>query len=204
LRYKPTCSHDGMNRCPEPTCPIGGVSWFDAAMYCNWLSKQEGIDENQWCYDMKGQVPLLKENYLGLTGYRLPTEAEMEYATRAGSLTSRYFGESDELLRKYAWYFKNSQDLTWPVGSLKPNDLGLSDVLGNVGTWCQENYKEYPQGQGVSEDKEDALPKGNYRVLRGGSFVGQASNLRSSLRYVNVSTSRNASVGFRLARTFMP
>ena len=80
---------------------------------------------------------------MSLTGYRLPTEAEMEYATRAGAMTSRYFGETEDLLPKYAWYTKNSQEKTWPVGSLKPNDLGLFDVQGNVYTWCQERYKGY-------------------------------------------------------------
>ncbi len=125
-----------------------GTSWYQAAAYCNWLSKEEGIAEDQWCYEIKGQVTKLKENYLSLTGYRLPTEAEMEYATRAGALTSRYYGETEELLPKYAWYQKNSQERTWPVGSLKPNDLGLFDVQGNVFTWCQESYKAYPAGEG--------------------------------------------------------
>ena len=71
-------------------------------------------------------------------------------------MTSRYYGETDELLPKYAWYLKNSQEQTWPVGSLKPNDLGLFDVQGNVCTWCQERYKEYPLRKGEAvEDKED-------------------------------------------------
>jgi eukaryotic-like serine/threonine-protein kinase len=79
-------------------------------------------------------VTKLAEKYLSHTGYRLPTEAEMEYATRAGAVTSRYFGETEELLPRYAWYVTNSQDRTWPVGSKKPNDLGLFDMHGNVWT----------------------------------------------------------------------
>ena len=89
----------------------------------------------------------LAANYLKRSGYRLPTEAEMEFATRAGSVTSRYYGETEELLPKYAWYNKNGQDRTWPVGSKKPNDLGLFDVQGNVFTWCQERFKAYPKSK---------------------------------------------------------
>ena len=189
--------------------PVVGTSWHQAAAYCNWLSKEEGIDEGQWCYEIEdGQVTKLKANYLGLTGYRLPTEAEMEYATRAGALTSRYFGETEELLPKYAWYFKNSQERTWPVGSLKPNDLGLFDMQGNVYTWCQERYLSYPQGQGKKpeEDKEDiySINIQHSRVLRGGSFLSQSSAVRSSYRYGSVPAYRYDSVGFRPARTFTP
>ena len=90
----------------------------------------------------------LTANYLSRSGYRLPTEAEMEYATRAGAVTTRYYGETEELLPKYAWYNKNSQDRTWPVGSMKPNDLGLFDVQGNVFTWCQERYQSVSQVKG--------------------------------------------------------
>jgi hypothetical protein len=95
--------------------------------------------------DRKPRVTALRKNYLSLTGYRLATEAEMEYATRAGALTSRYYGETEELLTKYAWYFKNSLEKTWPVGNLKPNDLGWFDAHGNVYAWCQERYLRYPQ-----------------------------------------------------------
>jgi formylglycine-generating enzyme required for sulfatase activity len=184
--------------------PVNGTNWYQAVAYCNWLSKEEGIPEDQWCYEIKGNATKLKEKYLSLTGYRLPTEAEMEYATRAGALTSRYYGETEELLSKYAWYNKNSQERTWPVGSLKPNDLGLFDVQGNVFTWCQESFKGYPQGEEVSEDKEDVLTivSTNSRVLRGGSFLLHASNVRSSLRDLNVPSVRYDNLGFRLARTF--
>jgi len=189
--------------------PVIGTSWHQAAVYCNWLSKKEGIDQDQWCYEIKdGQVTRLKANYLSLTGYRLPTEAEMEFATRYGALTSRYFGETEDLLPKYAWYTKNSQEKTHPVGNMKPNDLGLFDVQGNVYTWCQESYKAYPRWQffGAGEDKEDILSINNQssRVLRGGSFLNQASNVRSAFRNNYVPTNRYYNVGFRAARTFTP
>ena len=93
-----------------------------------------------------------------LTGYRLPTEAEMEYSTRSGAFSARFFGETDELMPKYAWCVKNSQGKTlaeFPVGSLKPNDLGFVNVQGNVFSWCQESYRKYPSGEKVSDDKED-------------------------------------------------
>jgi formylglycine-generating enzyme required for sulfatase activity len=145
-RFLPGFSHSEIRRYPDPTCPIGGVVWYEAAAYCNWLSGQEGIPRDQWCYETnaRGQVKRLKANYLRLVGYRLPTEAEWEYACRAGAVTSRYYGETEELLDKYTWYFTNAHERTWPVGSKKPNDLGLFDLHGNVYTWCQESYQDYP------------------------------------------------------------
>jgi formylglycine-generating enzyme required for sulfatase activity len=153
----------------------------------------------------------LRANYLSLTGYRLPTEAEMEYATRAGALTSRYYGETEELLPRYAWYEKNSQKKTWPVGSLRPNDWGFFDVQGNVYTWCQESYKDYKEyltrKEGdVVEDREDDLviPSTRSRVLRGGSFYNRASFVRSADRFNIAPASRSLGFGFRVARTFTP
>jgi formylglycine-generating enzyme required for sulfatase activity len=147
-------------------------------------------------------------NYLQRTGYRLPTEAEWEYACRAGAVTSRYFGQTEDLLPRYAWYGKNSQDQTWPVSSLKPNDLGLFDMHGNVWTWCQERFKVYPRAVDdvANEDVEDDLIV-NYqdrRVLRGGSFSRQASIVRSGSRLRDVPYIKNYNVGFRPARTFAP
>jgi formylglycine-generating enzyme required for sulfatase activity/tRNA A-37 threonylcarbamoyl transferase component Bud32 len=197
---------DGQARTPDS--PVIRTSWYQAAVYCNWLSKEEGIAEDQWCYEIKGNVMKLKEKYLSLTGYRLPTEAEMEYATRAGALTSRYYGETDELLAKHAWYNKNSQERTWPVGNLKPNDLGLFDMQGNVFTWCQDSYKPYPAGKGeeAAEDQEDGLVVNSTvsRVLRGGSVIRVGALVRSARRLSEPPTNRSYTVGFRLARTFTP
>ena len=99
---------------PTGDCPVNTVTWYDAAAYCNWLSERDGIDKAQWCYlptkdDKFTEGMRLAPDYLHKTGYRLPSEAEWEYACRAGSLTSRYFGEGEELLGQYAWYLKNSQ-----------------------------------------------------------------------------------------------
>src|SRR6202021_2759187 len=116
------------------------------------------------------------------------------------------YGETDELLPNYAWYLKNSKEQTWPVGSLKPNDLGLFDVQGNVYTWCQESYRAYPTGKSkeAAEDSEDGLVVigTGSRVLRGGSFSYQASNVRSAYRSYNVPSNRIYFNGFRPARTF--
>jgi formylglycine-generating enzyme required for sulfatase activity len=196
--------------CPDPSCPVGGVTWYDAAAYCNWLSKQEGLPEEQWCYetDTNGQVTKLKENYLSRTGYRLPTEAEWEYACRAGALTSRYYGEAADLLRQYAWYGQNSNERTWPVGSKKPNDLGLFDMHGNLWTWCQESYKSSPGNQdgSLSEETEEVLTIDSKaeRVIRGGSFLIPPRQLRSASRSGVLPSQHPDVVGFRLARTFTP
>jgi formylglycine-generating enzyme required for sulfatase activity len=196
--------------CPELDCPIILIDWYHAAAYCNWLSEQEGIAPEQWCYetDERGRVTKLKDGYLGLAGYRLPTEAEMEYACRAGAVTSRYYGETGELLPHYAWYLQNSQERTWPVGGKKPNDLGLFDAHGNVWAWCQEKYENYPKGQGEGriEDKEDSLTikTEDSRVLRGGAFIYRASDVRSARRFFSAPAFRDGNVGFRPARTFTP
>ncbi len=187
--------------------PAMGINWYMAAAYCNWLSKQEGIGKDQWCYETGATAPVtkLRKNYLSLTGYRLPTEAEMEYATRVGASTSRFFGATDELLPQYAWYQKNAQNQTWPVGSLKPNDLGLFDVQGNVFTWCQESAKncQITKGEVAVEDVEDGLVIEGLkdRMLRGGWFYADASNVRSACRNSDRPSDRNLSVGFRVART---
>jgi formylglycine-generating enzyme required for sulfatase activity len=195
---------------PELNCPVVATSWYQAAAYCNRLSKEEGIDDKQWCYetDSKGKPVRLKEGYLSLSGYRLPTEAEWEYACRAETTTARSFGSAEELMGKYCWYMLNSDNHSWPVGRKPPNRFGFFDMHGNIWNWCQEDYREYPQTNGgqVFDDKEVNLninPQ-SYRVLSGGSFATLASIVRSAGRHKNLPADRVTNLGFRPARTFIP
>ena len=190
--------------------PQVNVDWYDAARYCNWLSKIEGIPREQWCYEpnaagkyAEGMKPVA--GYLRCSGYRLPTEAEWEYACRSGSRTSRYYGLNVKLLPKYAWYLDNSGNRVWPGGMKKPNDFGLFDMLGNTWEWCDNAYEAYPVANdtGVSDDlgtTTDVRDKVS-RVVRGGSFIRPASVMRSASRDDLVPTSRYNGLGFRVART---
>jgi eukaryotic-like serine/threonine-protein kinase len=118
--------------------PADIISYDDAARYCNWLSKKEGISSDQWCYDPGDprQAVALVPDYLSRRGYRLPNIEEWEYAARAGTITDRYFGQSLEHASAYAWHIQNSKRRPKPVGLKRPNDFGLFDVLGNMQEWC--------------------------------------------------------------------
>ncbi|HEV3080409.1 MAG TPA: SUMF1/EgtB/PvdO family nonheme iron enzyme [Gemmataceae bacterium] len=195
--------------CPEADCPVIGMNWFTAAQYCRWLSEREGIAAEDMCFpplkDIKEGMKL-PANYLSRTGYRLATEAEWEFACRAGAVTARYYGSSEELLGHYGWYMGNSQVRTHPVGSLKPNDFGLFDMHGNIWQWCQERgIASRPWGKvnPPPEDREDtaAVLELNGRVLRGGGFYDHASFLRCAARLDNRPYQVDDYFGMRLART---
>jgi formylglycine-generating enzyme required for sulfatase activity len=193
---------------PDPQGPQVAVSWYDAAAYCNWLSEQEHLEA---CYERndKGEYAegmRLAPDCLKRSGYRLPTEAEWEYACRAGAVTSRYHGESAEFLGQYAWYLQNSPtSRASRCGRLKPNDLGLFDLLGNVYEWCLDAYAPYAQ-DGRTDDVDMALCQRvadtDARVMRGGTFMDLAPYVRvaNRIRYTPA-IHEILMFGFRLART---
>jgi len=190
-------------------CPMNMVRWYDAVAYCNWLSDQEGLPR---CYEpntvKKYEAGMkMAPDYLQKTGYRLPTEAEWEYACRAGARTCRYYGETKELLGNYAWYTVNSDD-RWlkPVGSLRPNDFGLFDMLGNVTEWCQNGFADYRPGtlERPSDDRDEAGELKLHRVLRGGSFIYRPAIVRCAYRFKFEASVDVNDVGFRIARTIGP
>jgi formylglycine-generating enzyme required for sulfatase activity len=203
-------SPDVVNRfSPDPDGPWVGPDWYTAAQYCNWLSEQEGIPKNQWCYEpaAEGYVQgmTIPADVLRRTGYRMPTEAEWEYACRSGTITSRYYGLTPDLLGRYAWYQANSNERAWSGASLLPNDLGLFDTLGNVYEWMNDWFgAPRPWAKGRYRDtvheSERVLEK-RPRLLLGGSFANPPAGVRAPGRRGNAPSLRDVSYGFRLART---
>jgi formylglycine-generating enzyme required for sulfatase activity len=158
------------------TYPVENVSWEEAVEFCERLSA----------------IPA--EKAAGRV-YRLPTEAEWEYACRAGSRTAFSFGESDKSLGDYAWWEENSDGTTHPVGGKKANAWGLNDMHGNVWEWCSDWYGGYPQGA-VTDPAGPA--GGSLRVIRGGCGGNTARYCRSADRWSGPSD-RGSNLGFRLA-----
>ena len=159
----------------DPRKPVERVRWQDARQYCNERSLMEKL---QPCYDEKtGQC-----NFEA-TGYRLPTEAEWEYAARAGTRADYDFGQATKL-RQYAWFDENAGERTHPAGQKKPNAWGLHEMYGNVSEWCEDvfsptYYKESPNldPRGPADPGRDTM-----RVMRGGSWKASAQMSRVAFR----------------------
>jgi formylglycine-generating enzyme required for sulfatase activity len=158
----------------NPQNPVENVSWNDAQAFCQKLSQITGKT------------------------YRLPTEAEWEYACRAGTTTRYYFGDDANQLGDYAWYSANSQDKTHPVGQKKPNAWGLYDMSGNVWEWCEDNW--HSSYENAPRDGSAWLIKDNHsQILRGGSWYYDLSFCRSAFRGSLNRRGRNFSLyGFRV------
>ena len=195
----PNPALSGMTPTEAEENPVRSISWFEAAAYCNWLSKLEGLEETDWCY---GQITnshaALKTNALALKGYRLATEEEYEAVVRAGTSTSFCYGESDRLLSEYSWFALNSDHRIARVGHKKPNEWGIFDAHGNLFSWCNDRANQ----QATTPADERILKENSLMVLRGGSFNDQPPYLRSASRNIFAPpTYRLDGVGFRLART---
>jgi len=157
--------------------PVELVSWEDAVEFCRKLSE------------------LPEEKAAGRV-YRLPTEAEWEYACRAGSKTVFHFGDDPGSLGDYAWFEENANSQTHPVGQKKPNPWGLYDMHGNVWEWCSDWYGDYPKGAVTDPGGPN---EGSRRVFRGGSWDYLAAHCRSALRGGFLPSIRFSSIGFRVA-----
>jgi formylglycine-generating enzyme len=179
-----------------PTLPAEQITWAQAASYCNARSRDEGL---QPCYNEQ-----TGECDFDADGYRLPTEAEWEYACRAGTDGDYCFGGDSPKLSEYAWFGENSAKKTHPVGKKKPNAWGLHDMHGNVAEWCndvysKDTYKTSPatNPRGPADGKEN--------VLRGGAWKSSADAVRSSYRlgdnpgFSDACLARDA-IGFRCVR----
>lgn len=162
----------------HPLTPVVDVSWHDAVRFCNLLSRQSGLRE---CYSISDDGESVVCDWKA-DGYRLPTEAEWQYACKAGTTGYRY-GELDEI----AWYCENSGGMLHEVGRKEPNAWGLYDMLGNVWEWCWDQY--------------DPKVYGSYRVFRGGSWAEAARGCGATCRRRSHPTFRIDDLGFRLARS---
>ena len=209
-RYEVTQAHyaafDPINgsHFQTPDRPVEMVRWGDAALYCNKRSQDEGLDP---CYNEETLACNFAAN-----GYRLPTEAEWEYACRAGTTTDYAFGADDRQLAQYGWFADNANKQTHPVGQKKPNAWGLYDMYGNVAEWCNDVYEKdsYKDGPASNprgpQDRPQESPR---RVLRGGAWNSRADDCRSSSRSGQDPGSEDACfhrdmIGFRCVRRASP
>jgi formylglycine-generating enzyme required for sulfatase activity len=189
--------------------PVEQVSWYDALVFCNKLSKAEGLapayeilgsdDPDVW-----GTVPTTSNSYwnaviivAGSNGYRLPTEAQWEYAAKGGSLSQSYTYAGSDTVGDVAWYATNGGGKTHEVGKKDPNELNLYDMSGNVVEWCWDWYGTY---SGTAQTDPLGAVSGSSRVVRGGYWDYSAENVRSAYRVSDNPSNRFYGIGFRLVR----
>ena len=161
------------SRIKGPQHPVEMMTWVWAVLYCNARSRAEGLEP---CY-----VEETAECDFSRNGYRLPTEAEWEYACRAGTQTAFSFGNDESRARQYGWFAGNSSKKTHPIGQKKPNPWGLYDMHGNVAEWTNDTYAKEYYGRSPAENPRGP-GDGKQYVVRGGSWKGSVQTLRSAYR----------------------
>jgi formylglycine-generating enzyme required for sulfatase activity len=192
------------------TLPVETVSWLEAVEYCNMRSKKEKLSLAYKITNSEGCTIVFWNKKAN--GYRLPTEAEWEYACRAGTNTPFYTGNNITTDQAnydgYSPYNKNPKgkyvEKTTPVGSFEPNPWGLYDMHGNVLEWCWDKYGDSPSTVGlldvVAAVNTSGDSAGDFRVIRGGSWAGTGRGIRSAFRGNNIPSAQNSYLGFRIAR----
>lgn len=193
--------------------PAYNIIWYDAILYCNALSKRDGLDTvysyTNFFYTLGNDSRLenIKIN-INKNGYRLPTETEWEYAYRAGTTTKYYWGNFgfSRIIKQYAWYQKNADDDNWsephaekegtqPVGNKKSNAWGLHDMAGNVSEWCNEIYRNFFSKLDLEYDEAGVTGVG-----RGGGWRNKGKSLSGAFRHFHYTGHRSYYFGFRVAR----
>ncbi|MBP5602350.1 MAG: SUMF1/EgtB/PvdO family nonheme iron enzyme [Treponema sp.] len=181
------------SECKGENRPVEQVSWYDAVKFCNKLSKKDGLTS---CYSGSGES--IRCNFRA-NGYRLPTEAEWEFAARGGNNSKGYKYSGSDDLDEVGWYNYNSEKQTNDVGQKEPNELGIYDMSGNVWEWCNDWYGNYPSRN--ETDPFGAL-SGYSRVVRGGSWYDNGDSCAVSIWYYNNNPgSSNSVLGFRVVRS---
>jgi len=154
--------------------PVTHINWYDAIAYCEWLSEKEGAT------------------------YRLPTEAEWEYAARGGNKHTGHKYAGSNTIDEVAWYSGNAETRIQPIGTKLPNELGLYDMSGNISEWCSDGYNKYTEEAKVNPEGDTS---GKLRIIRGGTCFTYAKLARVTYRTNTVLSFSLASNGFRLVKT---
>ncbi len=190
--------------------PVEAVTYADALRFCMWLTEKEGIPNAEQCfYIPEGEEnPIPVDDFLEKTGYRLPTDAEWEYACRAGTETIRPWGATEEYVVHYGWMENNAQNHTWPPGTLRPNAWGIFDMFGNVYEWVHGYFVAPPSDTSKIDPIHDTdsivnkLPDEDpVRAIRSQYFTHQSLDARSSFRYLSHPDYQPLHMSLRLART---